>query len=697
MKNRLSCLVALSISCGWLAIAVAMASEPLSVTSPDGNSKLTFQLKSNPQPYPPGERAYYTIAYKGELILTDSPLGLDFKGVPALDRDFEIAGTKRDSHDVTWQNPFGTKRDVRDHFNEVTVSLREQSALHRKLDIIFRAYDEGVALRYVLPKQETIDRFVLSSENTGFRFAHAVFAYAMDLGAYTSPYEIPFQRIPLSAIKPTSIIGLPLLVEVPKGPRVAILEADLRDYAGMYLGAIPNVPNALASKLSPMPDFDPSNMGTYIDADLTEHDLDSVFKKGREAILISPDRADLIRSDEIVVANTPKATPWRVIMMDPRAGGLIENNNLILNLSTPSVLTDTSRIQPGKAAWNWWFGTLARNVNFEPGMNTATMKHYIDFAAGHHFEYMLIVGGWSPFNDIMKRIPEIDMPEIMAHAKQRGVKVFLWIVWTEVRKHADEAFALYQKWGVAGAKIDFMNRDDQEMVLLYEEMVRKAAAHHLTVDFHGAFKPTGLRRTYPNLLNREGVIGMEYDKANTRANPEHDVTIPFTRTLAGPMDYTPGCFHNVTRAEFKPRPIEPMCQGTRAHQLTTYVVFDMPLAMISDFPEMYKVVRATEFLEKVPTVWDDTKVLNGEPARYVSIVRRKADTWYLGSMSNWDARDLELPLEFLAPGEYEGKIFADSPGADKDATSVSIDTERVKSSAHLKIHLAPAGLQSYGH
>ena len=691
MKSKLFCLVALSVSCGWLGLTPVMATEPLSVTSPDGNIKLTFQLKSNPQPYAPGERAYYTIAYKREVILTDSPLGLDFKGAPALDRDFEIVGSNRDSHDATWQNPLGTKRDIRDHFNEITVSLREKSALHRRLDIIFRAYDEGVAFRYILPKQETIDRFVLSSENTGFCFARDVSAYAIDLGVYTSPYETPFQRIPLRAIKPTSIIGLPLLVEVPQGPWVAILEADLRAYAGMYLGAMSNMPNALTSKLSPMPDFDPSNMGTYIDTVVTEHDLDSGFRKGKEAILISPERGDLLRSDEIVVARTPKATPWRVIMMDPRAGGLIENNNIILNLSAPSVLTDTSWIQPGKAAWNWWSGTLARNVNFEPGMNTATMKHYIDFAAEHHFEYMLIDGGWSPFNNIMKTIPEIDMPEIMAHARQRGVKVLLWVLWTEVRKHAEEAFALYEEWGVAGVKIDFMNRDDQEMVSLYEEMLRKAAAHHLTVDFHGAFKPTGLRRAYPNLLNREGVIGMEYDKANTRANPEHDVTIPFTRMLAGPMDYTPGCFHNVTRAEFKPRAIEPMCQGTRAHQLAMYVVFDMPLAMVSDFPEMYEDVPATEFLEKVPTVWDDTKVLNGEPARYVSIARRKGDTWYLGSMTNWDPRDLELPLEFLGPGEDEAKIFADGPGADKDATRVSIDTKRVKSSGHLKIHLAPGG------
>ena len=266
----------------------------------------------------------------------------------------------------------------------------------------------------------------------------------------------------------------------------------------------------------------------------------------------------------------------------------------------------------------------------------------------------------------------------------------------------DEALALYKKWGAAGVKVDFMNRDDQEMVNFYERLVKKAAEYQMTVDFHGAYKPTGLRRTYPNLLTREGVMGLEYSKWSDRITPEHDVTLPFTRMLAGPMDYTPGGFRNAARGQFKPRNVEPMTQGTRAHELAKYVVFESPLEMVSDYPEAYEGQPGFEFIEKVPTVWDDTKVLNGEPGKYVTIARQKDNVWYLGAMTNWDARDLEIPLDFLAGRgglraartsgqEYEAQVLADGPDADKVATSLTISKRRVKAGDKLTVHLAPGG------
>jgi alpha-glucosidase len=659
-----------SLLAGFAGARVAGASpaEPLAVTSPDGNLSVVFELKANPQPYLPGARAYYRLSYKATPILADSPLGLDFQGVPALDRDFEIVGADRQSRDDTWENAFGAKRRVREHYNQLTVSLRERQAPRRRVDLIFRAYDEGVAFRYVLPKQEGLEKFTLTAENTGFYFARDVSAYALNLGRFNTSNEGEYRRISLNEIKPTSIINLPLLVEVPGGPWVALLEADLTDYAGMYVGGVAGVENALLSKLSPGPR----------------------------------------RMDEVVIGSTPQATPWRVLLINERPGGLIESNYLILNLSAPCALADTSWIKPGKAAWDWWSGSFAKNVDFKPGMNTATMMHYVDFAAAHHLEYMLVDAGWSPQKDdthpedITHYIPAVDIPAIVTHARERGVKVMIWVHWSAVKKQIDQAFPPYEKWGVAGVKIDFMDSDHQEMVNFYEEMVRKAAEHHLVVDFHGAYKPTGLRRTYPNLLTREGVMGMEYSKWSDRVTPEHDLTIPFTRMLAGPMDYTPGSFHNATREQFKPRFVEPMSQGTRAHQLAMYVVFESPLAMLSDYPEAYDNQPGIEFLEKVPTVWDDTRVLNGEPARYITIARQHGKEWYLGAMTNWDARDLEIPLEFLAgrggsqtaltgSEEYEAQIFADGAGADKVATSVSITKKRVKSGDKLNVHLAPGG------
>lgn len=693
----------LSLILVWRGILPAVASGPIEVASPDGNISVSFELKAKPQPYLPGERAYYRVSYKGKQVLDDSPLGLDFKGARALDQDFEIVGTDRNSQDSSWENPLGAKRKVPDHYNQLTVALRERHAPSRRLDLIFRAYDEGVAFRYSLPKQETLDLFVLSSEDTGFYFNQPASAFALRLDSFTTPYEAHFDRVSLDQIKPKSIVGLPLLVELPQGPWVALLEADLLDYAGMYVGGVPGVPNALATKLSPVPSYDPSAMGTYVDAVHMESDLESTSRLVMQKLLLSPPGKgqQLLPppgswgpgpgSENVVVAKTPKATPWRVLLMSPRPGGLIENNYLVLDLSTPSVLPDTSWIKPGKAAWDWWSGRLARNVNFEPGMNTATMLHYVDFAAEHHIEYMLIDGNWSPFTDITKSIPEIDLPKILTHARSKGVKVLLWMLWTAVREQADVAFPLYEKWGVAGVKIDFMNRDDQEMVNFYEEMARKAAEHHLTVDFHGAFKGTGLNRTYPNVLNREGVMGLEYNKASYLATPEHEVTIAFTRMLAGPLDYTPGSFHNATREQFKPRMIEPMSQGTRARQLAMYVVYEMPLAMLADYPEAYEGRPEFEFIEKVPTVWDDTKVLDGEPPKYVTIARQHGDAWYIGSITNWDPRDLEIPLSFLGRGKFEARIFADGADADKVPTSVSISKKQVGGSDKLRVHLAPGG------
>jgi alpha-glucosidase len=658
MTRRVARFVLGPLFLGFIATAGrATAREPIELKSPDAKLMVTFELKENPQPYLPGQRATYRVSYQGTEVLADSPLGLDFKDGSALDRDFDVVDVDRQSHDSEWENPFGARRRVRDQYNQLTVSLRERQAPGRRMDLIFRAYDEGVAFRYFLPAQEGLKQFTLSSENTGFYFAHEAFAYALNLGSYTSSYEGDYHRVSIDQIKPTSIVPLPLLVEIPRGPWVALLEADLTDYAGMYVGGVPGVENALESKLSPHPDH----------------------------------------SDEAVTASTPKATPWRIMLVSSTPGGLIESSDLVLTLSAPTALADTSWIQPGKAAWDWWSGSYASGVDFTPGMNTATMEHYVDFAAAHHLEYMLIDAGWYPAQDythpldILHHTPETDVPAIITYAKAKGVKILLWVFWGALDKHLDEALALYSRWGAAGIKVDFMNRDDQEMVNFYERVVKKAAEYHMVVDFHGAYKPTGLRRAYPNLLTREGVMGMEYSKWSARITPEHDVTLPFTRMLAGPMDYTPGCFNNATRSEFKPRNKQPMCQGTRAHQLAMYVVYLSPLVMLSDYPEDYDDNPGMAFLDKVPTVWDETKVVVGQPGKFVAIARRHGDTWYLGAMTNWDDREIGLRLNFLGPGAYQAQIFSDGSDADTNAKSLKVSTRTVKAGDPLILDMASGG------
>lgn len=660
MRNgiRLIAILAACLAIACIQAAMAAPAQPLTVTSPDGKLAVGFELKHLPSAT--GERACYRVSYAGQPVLVDSPLGIKFAGAPALDHDFAIVGAAVISHDSSWRDPINTDLNVRDRYHQLTVHLRERGAPHRRLDIVFRAYDEGVAFRYFLPKQPALGHFVISEEDTGFYFEKPAPAFALDLESYTTPYEGEFNRTSIDQFKPSSIVNLPLLVHIPGGPWVALLEAGLEDYAGMYLGGAAGVPNGLASKLSPLPG----------------------------------------RPGEAVVASAPKATPWRVIEVNPRPGGLIESSDLILNLNPPCALKDTSWIEPGKTMWDWWSGDYDTNVNFKPGMNTPTLEHYIQFAADHHLPYMLIDAGWAspsadPKNrsaaDITHWNSRVDLPQILAFAKQRNVKVILWMHWTSVQKYMAQAFPLFQKWGVAGVKIDFMNRDDQEMVDFYYNVARTAARYHLVVDFHGAFKPTGMRRTYPNQLTREGVMGMEYSKWSTRTTPYHDVILAFTRMLAGPMDYTPGCFNNATRAQFKPSQVNPMCQGTRAHQLALYAVFFSPLQMLSDYPEIYDHSPGMAFLDEVPTVWDETRVVDGDPGEYVTIARRKGDKWYLGSITNWTPRKLDIPLSFLGTGAYLAQIFADGPDASQNAKSLVIMKQRVKAGSHLSANLAPGG------
>jgi alpha-glucosidase len=631
----------------------------LAVSSPDGSLTISLSIASKPQPYLAGDRLYYRVAYKGAPVLVDSPLGLDFVGAAALDRDFKVLGVETRSNDSTWENAFGAQRRVPDRYNEIVVSLEEKLEPYRRLDVVLRAYDEGVAFRYVLPKQEAMSEFKIAAENTGFCFAADAWAYALNLGRWDTSNEGSYEKIMVREIKPASLVNLPLLVEMP-GPRLyaAILEAELTDYAGMYVGGLAGMPNALTSRLS-----------------------------------VPPRR----RFDQPVIGATPKTTPWRVLMVGPDPGRFIETNYIILNLSRPCAIADTSWIKPGRAAWDWWSGSTATGVDFKPGMNTATMKHYIDFAARHGLEYMLVDAGWAPLaedgriEDILRFRPEVDVPGIIAYGKSKGVATLLWVEWRALDRHMDEAMALYEKWGAAGIKVDYMNRDDQEMVNYYEKVVSKAAEHHLTVDFHGAYKPTGLRRAYPNLLTREGVMGLEYSKWSERITPEYDVTIPFTRMLAGPMDFTPGGFRNAARGKFEARDIAPMTQGTRAHQLAMYVVYESPLVMVSDYPEAYEGQPGFEFIEKVPTVWDETKVLGGEPGRFVAMARRNGAGWYIGAMTNWDARALDLPLDFLGAGEYEATVFADGADAATVATSLDIKKRKVKAGDRLTLKLAPGG------
>lgn len=644
----------------WVATPVIAQNAGHVVTSPGGKLTVAFAIKSLPRPYASGSRPYFSVTFEGKPLLADSPLGLQFDGAPALDQNLTVTDATTDSHNSTWEDPINDDRALRDHYNELTVHLKERAAPERRLDVILRAYDTGIAFRYVLPQQAALGDFVLSSEDTSFYFARRGAAYALNLGSFTTPYEDEFRKVPLTGIEPDAIIGLPLLVEVDGGPWVALTEADLEDYAGLYITGAAHVPNGLATKLAP-----------------------------REG-----------HPNQAVIGSTPKSTPWRVIMVSREPGGLIESHDLVLNLNPPNALGDTSWIEPGKTAWDWWSGDYATGVSFKPGMNTATLEHYVQFAADHHLAYMLVDAGWARHSDassgwdqadITHWNDNVDLPAVISFAHARGVKVLIWMHWKAVQKQMDEAFPLFEKWGVSGIKVDFMNSDSQAMVNFYYKVTRLAAQHHLAVDFHGAYKPTGMRRTYPNQLTREGVLGMEYNKWSYRDTPYHHLILPFTRMLAGPLDYTPGCFNNATRDAFWPQDVNPMCQGTRAHQLAMYVVYFSPLEMLSDYPEDFDHNAGMDFLDRVPTVWDQTRVPLGDPGEYIAVARRKGATWYIGAMTDWVPRDLDIPLDFLGRDRYHAHLYVDGPHAGEDAKDVATRETELTASDHLKVHLASGG------
>jgi alpha-glucosidase len=601
---------------------------------------------------------HYAVEFHGKRVFDESALGLKLEGQPALGPGMHAVNVETGRADETYTIPVGKTSSVRDHYNSGRIEFED--ADRRKLSLELRAYDDGVAFRMIVPEQPEFKRVRVEHELTEFRFSKDAITYPLVLDGFQSSYEDEYQMRQVSGLHKDWLVALPLLANVPGVAWVGITEADIDNYAGMYLRKA-DAPFAVRAELSP-----------HVD-----------------------------NSSFAVEADTPFSTPWRVLMIGEEPGRLVESN-IVLNLNPPSKIADTSWIRAGKSAWDWWSGDYASGVDFKPGMNTATMKHYIDFSAASGFPYMLIDAGWALANrkapddyaavaDITKIDPKIDMPELLRYAKEKHVRIWLWSHWTSVDKYMEQAFPLFEQWGIAGVKIDFMNRDDQQMVAWYRRVVELAAQHHLMIDFHGAFKPDGLRRTWPNLITREGVMGKEYLKWSARTTPVHNTTLPFTRMLAGPLDYTPGAFGNSNRENFIARNTQPMGLGTRAHELALYVVLESPLMMVSDYPEHYAGQHDFEFIKQVPTTWDEIRVLGGRPMENITVARRSGNDWFIGSITNWDSRSVQLPLSFLGEGKFTAEIYADAPDAAANATHTAFMTQPVDKGTVLDVHMVSGG------
>ncbi|MEX2176737.1 MAG: glycoside hydrolase family 97 protein [Pirellulaceae bacterium] len=638
--------------------------QPISLDSPSGQLRLTFQLDDE-------QRPAFEVAYRN-VPVAGGTLGLEFAGSGPLRANFKVLQAQRASHDKTYDIPVGKASSARDRHNALIVSLQEIAAPQRKLDIAFRAFDDGVALRYQIPQQDSLSEFILTDEHTRLTFPEDPQTHLLPLKNYTTPYEWYYETRRVSAIQPERLIGLPMLLQRSaadsKKTWLAVTEANLTDYAGMYLAGVEGEPGTLAAKLSPLP--------------------------GRQ------DGAK-------VLGKAPVVSPWRVLMIADEPGRLIESN-IVFNLNEPSKIADPSWIKPGKTTFPWWNGYVLEGVDFKPGVNTATMKHYIDFCAEEGVEYHSLDGldiAWygGPIRpqgptDVTKAAPSIDMPELLRHAKDKGVRLRLWMHWLALKPQLDEAFATYEQWGIEGVMIDFMDRDDQEMVRWYHEVAEKAAKHHLTVTWHGAYKPTGMERTWPNVLTYEAALNQEYNKwqpAGVKGTPPaHNLDIAFVRMLAGPLDYHQGGMRSVLPENYQWRDRAPPVQGTRGHQLAMYVVYQNHLPMLADYPAAYRGASGWDFLAQVPTNWDETRVLNAEFGKCLVIARRKQGAWYLGGMTAKESRTLDLPLAFLADGKFTVELYLDDAagdGAARDVNRVTQSKQTVGNSDKLRVEMPTSG------
>lgn len=652
MKRKLLTVLLLVLCTGFLQ---AQKIKSYSISSPNG--KIQIQVTA-------GDQLRWSVITEGDTVLLPSSVSMTLSGGKTWGR--QMHGIKAITRTINNQIiPLHYKKDsVSDHCQELSLSTRDGYS------IVFRAYDDGAAYHFV---GQTAAEVEVQSEEAMFRFPSDYSGYFPFVNdphnhdVFETSFENTYNHIRMSEFSHTDTLAFaPVLLDLPKGRKAAITEADLEDYPGMFLQGLKNG-HGLQGRFAPYP-LEEKQGG--------HNDLQSFVLK---------------RADYLARTNGNRSFPWRILLISQEDKDLV-NSDMVYRLASPCRLTETDWIKPGKVAWDWWNDWNISHVSFRAGINTETYKYYIDFASAHGIEYILLDEGWADSRDIMKIVPEINLPEIVRYAQSKGVGVWLWAGWLPLDQKMEEALNTYSAMGIKGFKVDFMDRDDQKMLQSYYRLAKQAAAHHIMLDFHGTSKPAGLQRTYPNVVNYEGVHGMEQEKWSNRNFPLYDVTIPFIRMLAGPLDYTPGAMRNANKDNFRPVWSMPMSQGTRCHQLAMYVVFEAPFEMLADNPTAYmREPESLGFISQVPTVFDETRALPCQVAEYVNLARRKGTDWYAGGMTNWTARDLQIDLSFLGSGNYEMELFQDGMNADRDATDYLKVTRQVQASDKLMLHLAPGG------
>lgn len=631
------------------------AAETARVDSPDQNIRVTVTI---------GEKISYSISHKGKLILDESAIALQLSDGGTLGLNPMMESRKYTRVDEKVQGPSYRSNEIVNRYNELNLKFKGG------FGIVFRVYDEGVAYRFYTAME---DELIIRNEIAEFRFDKDYRSYLAHTTNSKEPFAMAFQNIysvKMLSEADSSLVFLPLTLDMEDGIKLTITESDLEAYPGMFI-QVDQENKILKGVFASYPsevDFHPWRHQEYVAG----------------------------RSDFIAQTRGTRDFPWRVLAISESDAEMPENNMVFL-LASPSRIGDDSWVKPGKSAWEWWNNWGLYGVDFEAGINMETYRYYIDFASQFGLEYIILDEGWyePKSGDMMSVVSHLDLPKLVAYAESKGVGIVLWTVFNVLDEQLEEACAHYAAMGIKGFKVDFLDRDDQQAVEMTYRIAEETAKHHLFLDLHGFYKPTGIDRTYPHIINFEGLFGLEEAKWSTveKDMPLYDVTFPFIRMMAGPADFTPGAMQNGVKADFTPVYSNPMSQGTRCHQLAAYVVYDSPFTMLCDSPTRYEnEPKYTSFLASIPMKTDEVKILSGKLGEYIVTARRNGDVWHVGGMTNWSERELQVDFSFLNNEKYYNAIlFRDGVNADKQGSDYRVDTVMVNIGTQLTIQMASGG------